>query len=78
MLRDYQVSEPDPIALARTFGIALTDVGVRLGVTGDYARKMARQHRHARRVRQAVLEIALEREHVRQEPALYRIGASPL
>ncbi len=67
MLRDYQVSEPDPIALARVFDIALSDVGIRLGITGEYARKLARSHHHAGRVRIAVLQLALERERERLE-----------
>lgn len=64
MLRAYQVVEPDPLALARAFGIPVSDVGVRLGVTGDYVRKLARIHRHAGRVRRVVLQIALEKERL--------------
>ena len=64
MLRAYQVVEPDPVALARAFSISLSDVGVRLGVTGDYVRKLSRTHRHAGRVRRAVLQIALENERL--------------
>lgn len=64
MLRRYQVLEPDPLALARAFNIPLTDVGVRLGYTADYVRKLSRSHRHAGRVRRAVLQIALERERL--------------
>ena len=66
MIRSYEVQEPDPVAVARAFGIALTDVGIRLGVTGDYVRKLARSHHHAARVRRVVLELALEHERLRE------------
>ncbi len=62
MLREYLVQQVDPLELARAFNIPLSDVAVRLGVTSDWARRLARDYHTAGRVRRAVLELALERD----------------
>lgn len=62
MLRNYVIQRPDPLALARAFELPLSDIAVRLGVTSEWVRRMARDDRHAAKVRRAVLELALERE----------------
>ena len=62
MLREYLVQQVDPLELARALNIPLSDVAVRLGVTSDWTRHLARDYYHAGRVRRAVLELALERD----------------
>ncbi len=62
MSREYLVQQVDPLKLARALNIPLSDVAVRLGVTSDWTRRLARDYRHAGRVRRAVLELALERD----------------
>ena len=62
LLRTYQVSAPDPLAIAKAFDIPLIDVAVRLDLTTDYIRRLAADVRHAHRVRRVVLELALEKE----------------
>ncbi len=64
MLREYRVQQVDPLALARALDVPLSDVAVRLGVTSDWARRLAREYRHTQRVRRAILELALERSRV--------------
>ena len=64
MKRSYHVDAVDPLALAAAFDVPLGDVGARLGVTGDWARRLARDSRYAGRVRRAVLQLALERERL--------------
>lgn len=64
MLRRYEVFAPDPLVLAREFGIPINDIAVRLDVTSDWVRRLARDARHAPRVRLAVLQLALERERL--------------
>ena len=66
MQRTCSVSAVDPWELARTLGVPYGDVAVRLQVTRDYARLLARDYRHAARVRAVVLELALERERLAQ------------
>lgn len=61
-MRDYIVQAPDPLAVAKAFGIPMLDLVGRLGVTGERIRQMAKDPRHAGRVRCAVLELALEHE----------------
>ena len=60
-MRTYQIEAPDPLAVADAFGISLSDIGVRLGITRDYVRRLAKDVRQAQRVRRVVLELALER-----------------
>jgi len=64
MQRSYSVSAIDPVELARELGVPLSDVGLRLHVTQDWARRLARDYHQAGRVRLAVLELALERERL--------------
>ena len=66
MMRQYQITAPDPLALARAFDIPISKVGLRLGVTTDYVRRLAGEIRHSHRVRRAVLELALEKERLEQ------------
>jgi hypothetical protein len=53
---------PAPLELAKVFGVPQTQVALRLGVTPDWARRLARNPRHARRVRVAELEAILAQE----------------
>ncbi len=62
--RAYTQTAPDPIALAKAYGIPFDNVAVRVGVTTRWAREMARHPRHVARVRRAVLELALENERL--------------
>lgn len=64
MLRDYCFTAPDPLSLARAFDIPMIDIAVRLGLTSAYIRRLAGHAKHARRVRCAVLELALEKERL--------------
>lgn len=64
MRREYIVQQPDPLAVARAFDIPLSDVALRLDVTPDYVRRLARTARHAGRVRRIVLELALQKERL--------------
>ena len=66
MLREYTVSESDPLVIARAFQIPLMQVTVRLGVTTDYVRKLTNNPRLVRRVRCAVLELALEKDRFQE------------
>ena len=62
LLRTYEFSAPDPLAIARAFDISLIEVAARLGLTSDYIRRLAADARHAHRVCRVVLILALERE----------------
>ena len=64
MTRTVLMEEPDPLALAAAYGISVRDIGMRLRVTPDWARRLAHDHRHSGRVRRVVLELALERERL--------------
>lgn len=66
MLRQYTITAPDALAIAHAFDIPIGDIGIRLGVTSDYVRRLASNARQAHRVRRAVLELALERERLQQ------------
>lgn len=55
---------PDPIELAKAFGVPQTAFALRLHVTPDWARRLAADPRHRRRVLVAVLEAALEKERL--------------
>ncbi len=52
----------DPLTLAKLLGLRQIDWVPHLGVTPVWARTLAKDPRHTRRVRIAVLEAALERE----------------
>jgi hypothetical protein len=54
--------EIKPLDIARRFGVPLSEVYVRLGVSQNRARQIARDPRHARRVFVAELEAALEQQ----------------
>ncbi len=64
LTRTYSTTEADPVALAKALGVSIDRVGLRLGVTGRWAREMAHSPRHAGRVRRVVLEVALENERL--------------
>ncbi len=53
-----------PLELARYFGVPLGEVSVRLGVTRDWLRHLARDPRHSRRIRVAELEAVLEQQRL--------------
>jgi hypothetical protein len=53
-----------PLEIARRLQIPIREVSLRLGVTQDWLRRLARNPRHARRIRVAELEAALEREQL--------------
>ncbi len=55
---------PKPLELAQTFDVPPYEVAVRLGVTTDWLRRLARNPRHTRRIRVAELEAVLERERL--------------
>jgi hypothetical protein len=61
LTRTYQTTAADPLALAKALGVGIDDIGLRIGLTGRRVRQMARDTRHAARVRRAVLELALDR-----------------
>ncbi len=52
----------DPLILARLLGLRQIDWVPHLGVTSVWARTLAKDPRHTRRVRIAILRAALERE----------------
>jgi hypothetical protein len=52
----------DPLHLAKLFGVPTRDVALRLRVTPDWVRRLARNPRYARRVRVAALEAILQQE----------------
>ena len=54
----------DPLELAKQFGVTQRELALRLGVTLDHARRLARNPKHLRRVRLAVLEEIVERERL--------------
>jgi hypothetical protein len=51
-----------PLEISRRQRISLDEVALRLRVTTDWLRRLARNPRHARRIRVAELEAALEQE----------------
>jgi hypothetical protein len=72
---------PNPIDLAKMFGVPQRAIASHLGVTRDWMRHMARHPRYARRVRVAVLEeilrqekLALSVESLIVTPPLHRGG----
>jgi hypothetical protein len=52
----------EPLDIARSVGVPLADVAMKLRVTPDWLRKLARDPKHRRRVFVAELETLLERE----------------
>ena len=56
----------DPLVLARLLEIPQIEIAARLDVTPVWARTLAKDPRHARRVRIAVLKAALERESLEE------------
>ncbi len=62
MLLEYLGRQIDRPELARAHTFPRTFVAVRLSVTSDWTRRLARDYRHTGRVRRAVLELALERD----------------
>jgi hypothetical protein len=55
---------PKPLELAHSLGVPPYEVAVRLGITTDWLRRLARNPRHTRRIRVAELEAVLERERL--------------
>ena len=55
---------PKPLELAQSLGVPPYEIAVRLGVTTDWLRRLARNPRHTRRIRVAELEAVLERERL--------------
>ena len=53
-----------PLEIARRQKIPLSEVAIRLRVTPDWLRRLARDPRHARRIRVAELEAVLEQERL--------------
>jgi hypothetical protein len=53
---------PEPLQLAKLFGVPTRDVAIRLRITPDWLRHMARRPRYARRIRIAELEAILRQE----------------
>ena len=51
-----------PLEIARRQKIPLSEVAIRLRITPDWLRRLARDPRHARRIRVAELEAVLEQE----------------
>jgi hypothetical protein len=54
----------EPLDIARSAGVPLADVAIKLRVTPDWLRKLAKDPRHRRRVFVAELETLLERERL--------------
>ena len=61
----HDQSPPAPLQLARSLGVPLQEVSLRLGVTRDWLRKLAQDPRHSRRIRVAELAACLETEKLR-------------
>jgi len=57
-----KVDPLEPLEIARRQKIPLSEVAFRLRITPEWLRRLARDPRHVRRVRVAVLEVALEQE----------------
>ena len=55
-------TSPEPLHLAKVFRVPMQNVALKLRVTPDWLRKLARKPRHARRVRIAELEVILQQE----------------
>lgn len=55
---------PKPLELAKALSVPQYEIAVRLGVTTDWLRRLARNPRHTRRVRVAELEAALAQERL--------------
>lgn len=63
-MRDEKL--PRPLELAKIFRVPQIEIAVRLGCTPSWIRVLARDPRHARRIRLAELEAILETERARQ------------
>lgn len=59
----------DPLVLARLLNVPQIEWAARLGVSPVWARTLARDPRHVRRVRMAVLQAALERDRLEEAVA---------
>lgn len=55
---------PDPLIIAKLLGVRAVDYCPLLDVSAEWARHLARDPRHSRRVLIAVLEAALKREQL--------------
>ena len=62
--RTYELTSVDALALARAAGLSVESVAIRLDLTPRRVQQMARDPRHARRVRLAVYELLAERERL--------------
>lgn len=56
----------DPLVLARLLGVQSIDYAARLGVSPQWARLLAKDPKHSRRVTIAVLQAALERDNLEE------------
>lgn len=66
MLYFRDMSTIDPLVLARLLEVPQIEIAARLDVTPVWARTLAKDPRHARRVRIAVLQAALERDRLEE------------
>ncbi len=72
LARIFWAMSIDPLVLARLLAVPQIEWAARLGVTPVWARSLARNPQHARRVTLAILEAATER--LRLEEAI--VGGS--
>jgi len=52
---------PDPRLIGRILQVPQRDLAIRLGVTSNWVRQLARDPRHSRRILVALLEVAADR-----------------
>ena len=55
---------PQLLTLAKSLGVPQYEIAARLGITEEWLRKLAKNPRHARRVRVAELSACLEQERL--------------
>ena len=71
-----QTAPVAPLILAKMFGVPQEEVAFRLRVTSDWLRRLARDPRHAQRVRIAELKAILEQERAKEAAPLVRNSAA--
>lgn len=57
---------PKPLELAKSLGVSPSKIALRLDITPEWLRQLARDPRHTRRIRIAELEAVLEQERFAQ------------